>query len=107
MKATGGDAGMVSLATYPVKESQVNAGRFEAGVGEALGLGVATAPGTSPVGLRFRFATTRRLTTIAAINAAAIPAIQNGPLRSGTSASEDRTRSPSAPLGEPAISSNT
>src|SRR5260370_38196150 len=97
MKATGGDAGMVSLATYPVKESQGNAGRFEAGEGEPVGLGVERAPGTSPVGLRLRFATTRRPTTMAAINAAASTPLKNCTLRSGTSAREIRTR----PTGRP------
>src|SRR5260370_4335618 len=80
------------------------------GLGFELGvvLGVGGVPGRTPVWCRLKLATTSTPTTIAAINPAARPAIQNGPVRAGLfSASAARTRADRAGLGEPLIESNS
>src|SRR5260370_1449262 len=72
----------------------------------ALGLALATAPGTTLVRWRLKFATTNTPITIAAISAAARPAIQNGPVRAGAGwLRAERTRADSAGLGGPDIAS--
>src|SRR6202158_1960800 len=108
MKATAG-AGEVPTALPP---AHTNAGRFDSGVGDPPG-GVGEAVGLdagAPTGCilsRGKFPTTTMPTAIAASHAAAIPAIQNGPFCAGASESDDLTRSRRAPLGDPAMSSNT
>src|ERR1700674_170454 len=97
---------------------QTNGGRFVSGVAELLGLGLGVSdalgvgldppPGPTELTGRFRgLATNSTPITTVAITAAATPAIQNGPLCSGTLASDDRTRSGSAAEGDPAMSSKT
>src|SRR5260370_26302217 len=62
--------------------------------------------GTAPVRWRLKFAPTNTPITIAAISAAARPAIQNGPVRAGTGwLSAERTRADSAGLGGPDMAS--
>src|SRR5258706_15266260 len=113
MKATGGDcAGVIGV------EAHTNGGSVESDVGDAIGLalgeaaavGVGLDPTPGPTEFAGRFnglATNRTPITTAAMTAAANPAIQRGPLCSGTSASEDLTRSDRAALGDPATSSKT
>src|SRR2546427_710202 len=104
MNAIGGCGGDVVFVTNAVNELQENAGKFESGgvwfaVGLALGLGLGKPPGTPLVRWRLKFDTTNTPITIAAISAAARPAIQNGPGRAGArSLSADRTRADSAGL---------
>jgi hypothetical protein len=116
MYPVDGEAG--AFGTKDVPELHVNAGRVESGVGEALelargvddeiGVGLDPTPGAWTLDGRLSgLAMKSTPTTTAAITAAATPAIQNGPLCSGASASEDRTRSDSAALGVPAMSSKT
>jgi hypothetical protein len=101
-----------------VIEAHTNGGRLESGVGVASGLALGNADalgvGLDPTPVPTEFAgrlsglaTNRTPITTAAMTAAATPAIQNGPFCSGTSASEDRTRSDSAALGAPVTSSKT
>src|SRR2546428_12632602 len=72
----------------------------------ALGLALGRVPGTLLVSRRLKFDTTNTPITIAAISAAARPAIQNGPWRAGArSFSADRTRADSAGLGGPEMAS--
>src|SRR5207245_9298612 len=109
--ATGGCGGDVVFVTNAMNELQEKAGKFESGgvwfaVGVALGLGLGKPPGTPLVRWRLKFDTTNTPITIAAISAAARPAIQNGPGRAGAcSLSADRTRADSAGLGDPDIAS--
>src|SRR5216684_548289 len=103
MNATAGAFCEVIGALDP----QTNGGRFEsAGVWLELGLALGGVPGTVLVRCRLKFDTTNTPITIAAISAAARPAIQNGPGRAGPrSLSADRTRADSAGLGGPDMAS--
>src|SRR2546427_1999778 len=83
-------------------------GMLESGVGDGLRLGEALglavgAPTPTFEGRRSGLATKSTPTMSTAMTPAATAAIQNGPLASGASAIEERTRSRSAGLGEPLI----
>jgi hypothetical protein len=118
MKAT---AGACAELIGP-DDAHTKGGRDESGVGEGSGLtpgltpgdgetlGVGLDPIPGPIEFAGRFsglATNKTPMTTAAMTAAATPAIQKGPLCSGTSVSEDRTRSDRAALGDPVMSSKT
>src|ERR1700674_1540627 len=118
MNATGGCGGGVAFVTNPVLEVHTNGGRLESGVvlalelgrgdAAALAVGLGPVPGTILLGCRFSgLPTNSTPITTRAIRVAATPAIQYGPLCSGPLASDDRTRSGRALLGDPVISSKT
>src|SRR5260370_28322477 len=105
------------VPTSETGPAQTKAGRLASGGGCAgLGLGfelgvvlgVGGVRGRTPVWCGLKLATTSTPPTITAINPAARPAIQNGPVRAGLfSASAARTRADKAGLGEPLIASNS
>src|ERR1700682_4828859 len=105
MKATGGAVADEDAVGFT---EHVNAGDGDAaGDVGALGVGLDAAPGTTVLWWFKGLATMSTPITITAMTAAATPAIQKGPLCSGASASDERTRSGRALLGDPAMSSNT
>src|ERR1700680_56707 len=77
------------------------------GEGVTAGLALGLTTGATGSGGWWRLlATSRTPTSSTAITAAASPAIQIGPRRSGASSRAERTRSESAGLGDPLIASN-